>query len=414
VATSRSILITGALLALVSLAGCSRANARTANAPTYAVPPNTAYQQPSYQAGDLPPANMAYADVYVQDQYYAPATGSYPAETIGYETMSSGDQVAVVTYVHTYPEPIETFPRVYWAGRWYYNVQGSFVFWDPYWDAWAYYYGPPAPLVVAWNYHYPWVAYSWGVGYYGAGWYWGGVGYYGYHAYGRPSDNWRPSHGPNADPGGPTGGRPSTSPNDGGGTTPGVVAAGNRDVNAPQLPGNAPDKPGRAPVAAGNDVTRNPQPGAAPTVGAGTDVAAPTPSRATPSRATPAVAAGGGDVRAQPKPGRAPIDARRIEPSKPPRAPVASVNPSSPSRSNPPARAHASDLRSSERARQHARSCADPQRQRRYQPEPASGPERIAELAELPDLLAAVEQPVARVVADPLEPVALVLALAVE
>ena len=328
VPTSRLTLVTAALVALVSLSGCSRANSRATANPTYAPPNAVAYQQANYQTGDLPRANTAYADVYVQDQYYAPATAGYPTDTLGYETLSTGDQVAVVTYVHTYPEAIETFPRVYWAGRWYYNVQGSFVFWDPYWDTWAYYYGPPVPLVYTWNYHYPWVAYSYGVGYYGAGWYWGGVGYYGYHAYGRPPDYWRPSHNPNADPGGPTAGsRPTAHPNPPVDTTPGVVAAGNRDVQAPNLPGSAPAKPGRAPVAAApgaNNVTRNPTTSATPA--APTDVAAPAPSRA-PSRATPTVATSP-EVRSQPKPGRAPIDARRVEPSKPPRAPVASVSPS--------------------------------------------------------------------------------------
>jgi hypothetical protein len=301
----RSIFVTGVLLALVSLSGCARQRQQTA-APIYAPPPTGTYQQQAYQVGDTPAANYAYSDVYVQDQYFADPFEQQPAEMIGYETMSTGEQVVVVTYVHTYPEAIETFPRVYWAGRWYYNVHGSFVFWDPYWSVWSYYWGPPAPLVVCWNYHYPWVAYSWGVGYYGPGWYWGGVGYYGYHAYGRPPDYWRPSHSPNGDPGGPTGGRPSTPPNNGGGGgTTGVEASGNRDVTAGGT------QPGRAPTQ--------------PTVAAGgTNVQAP----AQPGRA----GAAGTNVDA----GRTPV-ASRIEPSKPPRAPVASTRaPVASTTANPP------------------------------------------------------------------------------
>ena len=71
-------------------------------------------------------------------------------EVVGYESLSSGDKVYVVTYVHTYPEPIDTYPRVYWSGRWYYNVNGDFVFWSPAYG-WVYYWGPPLPLVACWN-----------------------------------------------------------------------------------------------------------------------------------------------------------------------------------------------------------------------------------------------------------------------
>ena len=59
-------------------------------------------------------------------------------------------------------------PSGYAKGRYYYNVHGDFVYYDPYWGTWVYYYGPPAPLVACWNGYYPWAPYYWGVGYYGA------------------------------------------------------------------------------------------------------------------------------------------------------------------------------------------------------------------------------------------------------
>ncbi|MFV8751552.1 hypothetical protein ACNOYE_13495 [Nannocystaceae bacterium ST9] len=331
-----STALSASLIGLLALTGCankrSQQSAR-APAPTYAPRADSqVYYQRTYQDGDAPPADLAWGDVYVDNQVYAQPVDTYPAEMVGYETMTSGEQVVVVTYVHTYIDPIETYPRVYWAGRWYYNVNGSFVFWDAYWGSWVYYYGPPAPLVVAWNYHYPWVGYCWGNGYYGPGWYWGGTGYYGWHAYGRPPTGWRPSHGPNGDPGGPTGGRPSHGPN-GGGTPPtggdpptGVEAGGTRPITPPVTTSNgnavagardvaAPGKPPRA----GDPTTTNPSVGVA-----GTDVTAPTkPGRA------PVTAARRTDITAS-KPPRAGSDpssatpARRIEPSQPPRAPVVS------------------------------------------------------------------------------------------
>lgn len=122
-------------------------------------------------------------DVFVEQSVrYEVAPEEYP-DAIGYEELSNGEQVVVVEYVHTYPEEIETFPQVVWAGRTYYNVHGDFVYWNDGWG-WCCYLGPPAPLVVYWNGYYPWAPYAWGVGYYGPGWYWGGVGMYGYHAYG--------------------------------------------------------------------------------------------------------------------------------------------------------------------------------------------------------------------------------------
>jgi hypothetical protein len=129
-----------------------------------------------------------YQDVYVADQTYSEQVVE-GRQVVGYDTLSDGTRVEVVTYVHTYPDPLDTFPRVYWGGSWYYNVNGDFVYWSPAYGGWVYYWGPPAPLVSCWNVYYPWAPYYWGVGFYGAGWYWGGVGYYGYHAYGVPVVN---------------------------------------------------------------------------------------------------------------------------------------------------------------------------------------------------------------------------------
>jgi hypothetical protein len=328
---TRTTFFSAALIGLLALTGCANKRsqqqmART-SAPVYAPRADSqVYYKRAYNDGDAPPSDLAYGDVYVDNQAYAAAYGDYPAEMVGYETMTSGEQVVVVTYVHTYVDPIETYPRVYWAGRWYYNVNGSFVFWDPFWGSWVYYWGPPAPLVVAWNYHYPWVGYCWGHGYYGAGWYWGGTSHYGWHAYGRPPTDWRPSHGPNGDPGGPTGGRPEHGPNDpeGGPGRTGIESNGADSIGAPTTTGAGVTPGGR-------------------------DVAPPTkPDRA---GSTPTLAAGATDVAPPSKPGRAPLagsqqpklsatsvtpskparsmsdsaPARRIEPSQPPRAPVAAT-----------------------------------------------------------------------------------------
>ncbi len=162
-----------ALLGLALLgSGCANRRAAKTSAPEPMPAPRMVVAEPT-------PAT----DVYIEESIrYEAAPEQYP-EAIGYETLSNGEQVVVVEYVHTYPEEIETFPQVAWAGRTYYNVHGDFVYWSPGWG-WCYYLGPPAPLVTYWNGYYPWATYAWGVGYYGPGWYWGGVGMYGYHAYG--------------------------------------------------------------------------------------------------------------------------------------------------------------------------------------------------------------------------------------
>src|SRR5690606_20163374 len=103
--------------------------------------------------------------------------------------------------------------RRWWSDRWYYNINGNFVFYSPYHHGWCYYWGPPVPLVYAWNYYYPWVPYAYGYGFYGHGYYWGGVGHWGYHAWGQPPSYYynRYPHDPgsvrhnNPSTGGPTG-----------------------------------------------------------------------------------------------------------------------------------------------------------------------------------------------------------------
>ncbi|MFO0634336.1 MAG: hypothetical protein U0168_15935 [Nannocystaceae bacterium] len=158
-----------ALASALGLGGCARSRMPDTDLPDA---PRTVIAQPG-----------TYDDVYVTESTVTTTTTTTTTDgsVVGYDTLSDGSRVEVVTYVHTYPEPIDTFPRVYWGGTWYYNVNGDFVFWSPVYGGWVYYWGPPSPLVVCWNGYYPWAPYAWGVGYYGAGWYWGGVGYYGYH-----------------------------------------------------------------------------------------------------------------------------------------------------------------------------------------------------------------------------------------
>ena len=60
--------------------------------------------------------------VYVDAQGYAEPTSDNP-NLVGYDTLNSGERVQVVEYIHTYPDPIETYPQVWWSGRYYYNVK---------------------------------------------------------------------------------------------------------------------------------------------------------------------------------------------------------------------------------------------------------------------------------------------------
>ncbi|MBL8945477.1 MAG: hypothetical protein JNK45_20105, partial [Myxococcales bacterium] len=274
-----------ALVALVigglSLMGCARDRGDT-TVPGNA--PRTVIAEPG-----------AYDDIYVADSTYVERTTTTTTTTttdgsvVGYDTLSDGSRVEVVTYVHSYPEPIETFPRVYWGGRWYYNINGDFVFYSDAYGGWTYYWGPPSPLVACWNGYYPWAPYSWGVGFYGPGWYWGGVGYYGYHAYGLPVVNeshhhhhhWSDTGGGN-DGGKPSAGAPSHP------SSPGGPAGDGPRRTKPAVASDGPrrTKPGAEATGAGNGRTRadaGPQRAAGPTRDDGPSrVANAAPTRATP------------------------------------------------------------------------------------------------------------------------------------
>ncbi|HET6584896.1 MAG TPA: hypothetical protein VFG69_15675, partial [Nannocystaceae bacterium] len=274
----RRVVIAGACLSGVLALGCAGRNRDQLDG------------YPSQPGRQIIAQPGGYEDVYVADQRYveqAPADGR---QVVGYDTLSDGSQVEVVQYVHTYPEQIETYPRVYWANNWYYNVNGDFVYWSPAYGGWVYYWGPPAPLVSCWNLYYPWAPYYWGVGFYGAGWYWGGVGYYGYHAYGLPVVNqynhhhhyWadansggsstRPSSG---HPGGPT-----NDPSPGGPTSDGPPHRTKPD----QAPVAHRTKPGDTSPARGEPARRDPA-SAAPTR-TGDRVAGAAPQRTTATKPT--------------------------------------------------------------------------------------------------------------------------------
>ena len=98
----------GIALSALTLVGCKK-NQQTQNPEATTVIQATPDQQTAYG---------------VQQAYVEP-TEDVP-ETVGSETLSTGEEVAVVYYVHTYPEAVETYPRVWWAGRWFYNVDGEF------------------------------------------------------------------------------------------------------------------------------------------------------------------------------------------------------------------------------------------------------------------------------------------------
>jgi hypothetical protein len=142
------------------------------------------------------------ADIVVVEHVVARPTPAIP-DRIAVETLSTGDHVDVVVYQHVYADPIEVYPHVWWAGRWYYNVNGNLVFWDPVVGVWAHYWGPPVGLVHVWNHHHPHVAFAWGVGFYGPGYYWGGVASTGWHVHGRP-----PRHYHRGEPYRPSAGKP--------------------------------------------------------------------------------------------------------------------------------------------------------------------------------------------------------------
>ena len=229
-----------ALLGLGGLvsSGCARSRIDDTNYPS-GQSPRTIIAQPG-----------TYDDIYVTESTVTTTTTTTTTTDgapVGYDTLSDGSRVEVVTYVHSYPEAIETFPRVYWGGQWYYNVNGDFVFWSPTYGGWVYYWGPPGPLVTCWNGYYPWAPYSWGVGYYGAGWYWGGVSYYGYHAYGLPVANQQHHHHHYwADNGGP-----SKPPSQGAPSHPSSPGGPASDGPRRTRPAAVADGPRRNPVNAG-------------------------------------------------------------------------------------------------------------------------------------------------------------------
>src|SRR5690606_3966059 len=183
VRSARPLLVGLALLGTGAASGCAHNESYETSTPTAqgAVVRDTYIYDYGQPVGQPPPPPAPPAgDVSVT------ATATVAPQPLGYDVLSTGDQVEVVRYVHTYEQSIESYPRVYWSGRWYYNVNGDFVFWSPAFGAWVTYWGPPTPLVHHWNAAYPRVRYSWAVGYYGPGWYWGGIGLYGFHAYGVP------------------------------------------------------------------------------------------------------------------------------------------------------------------------------------------------------------------------------------
>lgn len=170
-------------LLLSFASGCRQRSAQQVHAPAQGYPSASYVQAPGANIAPMA-ANPAYQDVQIVQQH--PQAVPNVPDSMGQEALSTGERVTVVTYVHRYPEPVDHFPSIYWSGRWFYNIHGNFVFWDPFWSRWAYYWGPPHPLIMAWNIQYPWVAFSWGRGFYGPGWYWGGVNPMGFHQFGRP------------------------------------------------------------------------------------------------------------------------------------------------------------------------------------------------------------------------------------
>jgi hypothetical protein len=60
-----------------------------------------------------------------------PVPAPVVTDVIAYKTLDDGTSVEVVTYVHSYVEPVTAHPSVVWSGRVYYNVGGSFVHFSP-------------------------------------------------------------------------------------------------------------------------------------------------------------------------------------------------------------------------------------------------------------------------------------------
>ncbi len=202
----RSVPILLSLLAVV-FTGCNRTRmpGQTPQPAAHPVHTRADIHTDPNSAGPGTTLDGRYEPVEITMERQTGATEELP-DLVGFQSLSDGTRVEVVTYVHTYVERVETYPRVWWAGHWYYNVHGNFIFWSDHQYGWCMYWGPPVPLVHVWNHHYPWIAYSWGVGYYGPGWYWGGVDTYGFHAHGvAPPYYQRPVHPGRPHPGGSLG-----------------------------------------------------------------------------------------------------------------------------------------------------------------------------------------------------------------
>ena len=173
----------------------------------------------------------------------APVCGQLASGLIGHETYEN-QRLEVVQYIHGYVQPVESYPALTWAGRSYFNIEGSLVFYSADFGAWVYYWTPPAQLVYVWNDRYPASTYQWAEGCYGASWYWGGVRGDGFH--GRATIGYRPLFPPlPPSGGGPGGNRPvpgvpggSGGPNGGGFDRPG------RPGDPPGRP-DRPDRPDR-------------------------------------------------------------------------------------------------------------------------------------------------------------------------
>ena len=81
--------------------------------------------------------------VYVHHYAY-PQTG----RVVGYQDFV-GERIQIVEYIHDDPTPLMSYPQVYWNDRWYYNVNGTFVFYGPDCSCWCQHERRPAPLITA-------------------------------------------------------------------------------------------------------------------------------------------------------------------------------------------------------------------------------------------------------------------------
>ncbi|MEZ4452037.1 MAG: hypothetical protein R3B09_21415 [Nannocystaceae bacterium] len=288
------------LFVAVVASGCAHRRAaqptETIVETTVEIPGQAVYvADPATQAGvvavaEAPPAPATYQAMvpyddqsYIEETYALDPVADNP-DLLGYETTSTGQQLEVYVYVINVVQPIETYPRVWWSGRWYYNIDGYLVFYSPTFTRWCYYYGPPVGLAYAWNSYYPAQPYRWSTGYYGSGWYWGGTNRQGTHAYSRNTYPGGPAHRPAsqggpasrpANPGGPAH-RPTTPGGPGRPTTPPAHASSFAPGHSkpPVTPAShAPGRVGRvAPKAA-----PLPRPGASGTITTSTGRTYPTP-----------------------------------------------------------------------------------------------------------------------------------------